>query len=900
MTTYPTALFLAAGDTLTASGGDYVPSSGDYINLMDPLTTLCLEGGLIIPPSKQPAGQKTAGAMVRVRAVRSQPVKTITLHIIIKGGGTDATSPRVYWRNIEHKLEQAAAAAGPFGHGTNICLLVRFATGSSASSLGANFTAYDVVRGIATQNDLLTSPGQAYGMTLELECLMYGRLTAQTYPGVNTFTAISNVGLASYWFLGTGTSGPIPGHIGALAQVHIKDTSTGGHAINRVRIGRRNVPGASGGMATGDFVPVMAVNAAIGSGSLTSSTPGTQGTVGTSWATATLIDANWHSICRWISNPGGTAPLHEDGLFDVYARVRESSVVAVELTAPTISNGVSGAAIPADVYNLAWVGKSGSSASAIGPITQWQVPAAAVFNIFDDGFESGDTSAFTTSLSIIGTGVDDASTGQMQVGTQYAIAGNYGLRVGGAINYSSELSYAGSSGSYIQTPFRQQVLKSFINPSGNKPCCGAWFRLAGALSQSNAEIQLMALESSQLVHDNTIEGWSGSGASQVPSYNANGLYGGFAAEVVFSNGTLYLRSWTTAGALTFVSTSLTLTQILNQPIYLELILSASTVTNGSAYTAYLNVYHGSTVTSVSAASNLTIGVSAQTYTIDQATWGMRTYFSCSAEIDIDDCAVWTQAGTATQAPSTPPLVATPTNPDTSTPDLWVQQGSGPWYRIAAPTTPYTVTAGDLNPNNIVSPPAIAIPNFSSFQAYYGVNGAAQRVQGPLMQGTIGGNAWYLLFLGTMPLPSANRFEGLNPSGGSGAGQFPWAVDLYVQNGAGTTSNTVQADGIFLMPHDEPQVLATFTALNNTTPYEWVIDLRRDGRVGCVLRDIATFSIIEAQCEAIGHLELGPGNQTLVFLVERENGLHDVTNNAYSVCMRYQPLVDFVDDSPTAY
>jgi hypothetical protein len=96
------------------------------------------------------------------------------------------------------------------------------------------------------------------------------------------------------------------------------------------------------------------------------------------------------------------------------------------------------------------------------------------------------------------------------------------------------------------------------------------------------------------------------------------------------------------------------------------------------------------------------------------------------------------------------------------------------------------------------------------------------------------------------------------------------------------------------------MLAQIPGLANTTPTEWVLDTRRDGRTGAILRDAATQTNVLTPVLTQGHMVLSNGNQMLVFIVERENGVHDVQNTAYKVQVRYQPLVDWPYDDPTAY
>ena len=898
MTAYPTSLFLAVGDTMTASGGDYIPSSGDYLNLLDPNAILCTEGGLIIPTSKEPADQKKAGAVIRIRSVRSQPIKIITLHLLLRAGGSDSTTWRRLWANIEHKLEQAAAASGPFGHGTNVCLLVRFSTGGFASSLGANFTAFDVLGGVCTQNDLLTNSGQAYGMTLELRCLMHGRLTAQRYPlTTNTFSALAQQTPTLY--LGPSSSGSIGGHLGALAQLHIDDTSSAGH-INRVRVGRRSVPGASGGMASTDWQGVVPVAAALGSASYLSSGAGTYGQVGTNFASQALTDSNWHDLAA-VYIPG-TNPLHQAGIYDCYLRVREAATIATEPSITSLALGTlaSNIVLIPDTYNVRVAYNDGTIASAASPIATITVPYISwPPNLAYESFETGDTSA--------GLELTDTShgSGKLAVETQAALAGAYGLHVSLYANFPKD-----SSATLYPQPAQVYRRPISVFDTTNRLGCGCWMQMDSGLSVSYAYLMLLSIGSSTLLGAN-FPGAGTDGISGAPVPMGVLMGGALCAIAVDFNNHIGVLTWNGNSSHTFTTfmngiNPVTPSMLVGQKVYLSLDIASAQIAQSTAFGISASLLAETFQSVISPTSS---GIGSWTFftggvTADYVDMGARLSDGAAmVNIFFDDLWVQQQGGGRPGYPLPGNGIVCASSDGGSNRDLYIQRQSDLWYLAAHPVAQNHVINSQDAFGVAAAPPEQAIPQASLIRPKVGIKGSADFLTGTPVPTALQGNLWHLLYLGTYALPPVQRFEGLNPTFGSGAGDFPFELDVSAQSGSGTTSNTVQIDALFLVPHEEPQIVAEYPALNNTTLLsEWVLDSRRDGRAGAVLRDpLSTgWATVVAQAETIGHMELGSGNQILLFLVEREGGIHDAAGTAFGVAVRWQPLVDFVDDNPTAY
>lgn len=892
MASFRTRIFLALGDTLVLSGSDYLPSSGDYVDLSstNKVGPMTLEDGLIIPSYKEPPDNKKAGAMIRIRSVRPMPIKTITLHMIIFSAGNDASTVFKWWSIIEQKLEQAAAASGPMGHGTQVCLLVRMATTGASSGLGGNFVAYDVLGGTMTPNDLLTNPGVAYGATLELRCLPFGRLTAQTYPSVGTYTTTIGAGLTSFLYVGGNpfTTGPIPGTVGALPQLHILDKSTAG-AINALYVGRRAVNAAGGGMASADWTPVVGLL----------SSPATHvsdaNTVGTFHAELVTADnTTWHNL-GIITTSAGADPKYQAGVYDVLLRVRELQAVAPQYYGDALGSGTlsAGKLLIPDTYNVCVAYNDGTLVGAASPALSTTAGYGAVWppNTFYDDFETGDVSQWITVSST------SSGAGDISVASSAAIAGTFGVRI-----RLSAVRPSDSTTKYYP-PDLMQLIKPISLPVTNQPVrMSCWMYINGGCVSANPMF-LGGLSSSAVEYAMSRE----TPPPGTGTLTGNGVMGGYLAALVVTGGNQLefatFNDGSPGGPSLGVLTS-NVNTIVNKPLWVEITLPSGALSGG--YTASVRIVTPTTTLSITnQAGTLTGLTGGPTFYVDRATIGLSIqYGSGAADIFYDDVMVHTAASVFPLPNQGIYIVGQigVSNLPTGNFDIYVQRNNAPWQRIAHPNLSGAGALIDFTMlGNFASPPATPTPSPSYFRARLDVKNAtgnAPIVTDPVPT-DLQNNQWHLINLGTLTLPPISKFEGFNPSGGSGAGDFGWQMIIEGLAGA-ATSNTLSVDCAYLLPHDEPQIYVEYPGLNNVTLYEWVMDGRRDGRGGAVVRDAATQTNVLQMLAMRGHMQLAVGNQKLVIIPLREGGVHDVQHTQYQVQLRWQSLVDFIHDDPTVY
>lgn len=157
----------------------------------------------------------------------------------------------------------------------------------------------------------------------------------------------------------------------------------------------------------------------------------------------------------------------------------------------------------------------------------------------------------------------------------------------------------------------------------------------------------------------------------------------------------------------------------------------------------------------------------------------------------------------------------------------------------------------------------------------------QYVLGRATTAMLGNGQWEMVYIGTVMLPPMPEWENQSTANPS------WRVLLQSQLGSSTaTPATIDFDYLLLMPHEEPQLRAEYTAQNLATARTWVIDTRRDGRSSAVLTD--TSGTVQGQANKVGQFTLGPGSNLIVVDVSVAGSVHDVVNAKYSVRVEYVP------------
>ena len=193
MAQFPTTFYLSLGDGLVfnATIDDFIPSSGDYLQLSPAPAASKRDRGAgrhCHPDVQRGDPPKVSGAMLRMRSARAMPIKVITLTLTLTGGGTDATTVAT-WRVTSRRARASGSASGALRqrHLRSPPRAVRDQR-SEQPTRQLLFSLPNVLGGVPTDQDMQVNPASAYGMSLQLRCLPYGRGKTRTWPGINKFT----------------------------------------------------------------------------------------------------------------------------------------------------------------------------------------------------------------------------------------------------------------------------------------------------------------------------------------------------------------------------------------------------------------------------------------------------------------------------------------------------------------------------------------------------------------------------------------------------------------------------------------------------------------------------------------------------------------------------------------
>lgn len=124
----------------------------------------------------------------------------------------------------------------------------------------------------------------------------------------------------------------------------------------------------------------------------------------------------------------------------------------------------------------------------------------------------------------------------------------------------------------------------------------------------------------------------------------------------------------------------------------------------------------------------------------------------------------------------------------------------------------------------------------------------------------------------------------------------WRVELQARHDT-LPGETVDADVLMLIPHDEAQVELRYVdssgvEMGNDTQRKWRYDLRRDLRSSAVLLDTSDDSVV-ARLRHQGRFLLHPGGNQMLPSVAVENGEADMEDALFDVDVRYVPRYRFL-------
>lgn len=218
---------------------------------------------------------------------------------------------------------------------------------------------------------------------------------------------------------------------------------------------------------------------------------------------------------------------------------------------------------------------------------------------------------------------------------------------------------------------------------------------------------------------------------------------------------------------------------------------------------------------------------------------------------------------------------------------WWNGTAWAYFDVGNVTSYLFVSTSGATPSSLPT----ALPVTAEFRAQLGLKSGTILLNQPAYATQQANSLWEMLYLGTLSLPPQVAQDG---------GALPdWL--LQIQGTHPTLTPNLDVDATWLVPHFWSQLTATYndgsgTTMNLATKRAWVIDTRRDGRTSTRL--LSTVDSSEAgQAITSGHLYLGPGDTTLVFLPDITGGVSDVTDCKFTAQLTITPRYALVSGVP---
>lgn len=218
--------------------------------------------------------------------------------------------------------------------------------------------------------------------------------------------------------------------------------------------------------------------------------------------------------------------------------------------------------------------------------------------------------------------------------------------------------------------------------------------------------------------------------------------------------------------------------------------------------------------------------------------------------------------------------------------VYWKRDANDWLRLDAGTTnPYT---HDDETGATTEDPASDSPGGSLLRAQVtsGTTGEVFQQTKPLAT-NLGRDRWEDVLLGTVNLPPMLALDNGDPE--------DWLVQLQGMH-TEVTTGTLDADVLYLVPVDEPQLELRYVSSNGTamrmdTARTWRYDLRRDLRPSAAVLNAGS---VVARVIPSGRLLLSPGNNQVFVNVAVEDGVSDLDNDAqFTVQIDYTPRYRFL-------
>ena len=822
-------LYLAVGNQTLADA----VCLDDGINTFIPATMIAA-GGVSLPAGIN-FGAHQRGVYNKKQQALPFGTRELTMTVICSGPDTNAVEAT--WRSIQQKLIQAELAAGPYGIGTKVCLWERPAGGSA-------FVFWDVLGGSYTyafmgQPD--GAPFKAGVLTLYVMPTASGALITSPSTGPYPSGALSNV-----------FSFPsVPGDQEALLQLQIEDDSTSGHLINRITVGRRWLRA----MAVSDFSP----NLQCFSAGISSDFPRT--------SDATIISPNaarsspsTTAFQQVASIFGGSGPAN-NGLFDVWVRVRDWSNPAYAPTSVAAATAQTGGNLPGgQLFTYLVTAQDGHGHESLPSAAASVTTPNPVSTFFDDA-NAGDPSFTVWDAFGLSVGGTNATAAGLSPSAQAAYEGSFGYRAEAAIG-----------------PAAGQTARAFLVkvPGSGRVVGDIQFRMRVNSVSAQTGGTTPAFPYIPIVFDSSnkpIIGFQFSGAGwQLGAVTAPNPTG----EMV----------------------NLTAVPFPNTGEWVQVEVQV----NGTAPTDVWVWINGALVVNQANMGNLAparmgLGAIAESVSTAGAVTG-----NAALSVDFDLIAVYTDfigEGVAENTVTWQPSNALPSGGGYN---LYWQENGGRWHQVAlGNVTSYTHSA--LSAGSLVDPPsgppALALVELQGYVTAITGGGTAFSLRpGPVVSAQVGNGQWELVKLGTFELPPQVRNQTAPAVSDS------WVIAVYARWGGSSTPfvDTLDLDTCYLVPvgTDEDVFVAEMPGATNTADgFVFMLETRYDGLSSCRL--VAKGSGASwGSIPVSGRLALGPGDNQLVILVESTDGaghfVHDAATQ-FRVQALYTPRYEHTTGVP---
>lgn len=198
--------------------------------------------------------------------------------------------------------------------------------------------------------------------------------------------------------------------------------------------------------------------------------------------------------------------------------------------------------------------------------------------------------------------------------------------------------------------------------------------------------------------------------------------------------------------------------------------------------------------------------------------------------------------------------------------LYFKQGSNVWKYLATDTAGASIAFTTVAGASTGSPPAASAFPLPQLRAQVGMSSGTTLYDLRAVAVTVPNSAWHPVYLGRVSLPPIPTGEGLTTE--------RWKVTLQGRS-QDTSTPTLDLAALFVLPADEPQLVATYSGMALATLREWMLDLRRDERASGFLRSTAD-QTEQGQLEVIGQMGLMPGDNLLIFMPEGAAGSMAIT------------------------